>query len=524
MNGKSMEPIVSNYRLPEPVRGSVTSKLLHSLQERQDQIVISDGVTGYSLTGAALRDQIHALAGGLKAAGLGSGQVVALILPNSPQWCVVFHALLGIGCVVTPVNPAYTAPEIARQIKATDATAVFTQSDMVDKLPGGDLSVFAMVPDAVEPLSPWLGAPIPQLHVPEPEGLALMPFSSGTTGVPKGVPLTHANIACNLAATMQMIEVKPGEATLGFLPFFHIYGLATVMNAYLISGGHVVTLPRFDVPLAVDLIDIYRMSQLFIVPPAASLLLAHPAAVQADLSSIDYILSAAAPLGDTVQDALEARLECTVCEGFGMTELSSFSHIAPRAQARKGSCGLLMAGARARIVDPQTGSDLGANQVGELWLSGPQVMAGYVNAHRANADSFPELGWLRTGDLAEVDSDGHLFLRGRTKDILKVRGFQVSPAEVEGALMNYPGITEAALTAVPTMRGDEVLVAFIKLHNNQQPDCDAIRAHLMSQLAGYKLPRQVLDGVEIPKSAAGKIDRTALRALAQVRLASKLES
>lgn len=485
------------------------------LAARADEPVLTDGPTGRAVTGAELSAAIRAVAGGLAARGIGRGSVVALMLPNGAEFCAAFHAVLWGGGTVTPVNPAYTAPELARQLESSGATLLIADAAQVDTVTGAGLPpgrVMLIDHGAADPLEPLKGAEQAAQHpVDLWRDLALLPYSSGTTGVPKGVMLPHGNLVENLAQTQSVLEVAPGEATLAFLPFFHIYGLATVMNAFLMKGGRLVTQPRFDLAQAVRLIEAHAIRQLFIVPPVATMLVGHPAAAQADLSSLRWILSAAAPLDAGLLRALEARLPgCVVSEGFGMTELSSFSHIAPRHAARDGSCGPVLPGTEVRIADPETGAALGPGETGELWLRGPQVMAGYHGAPGATAAAKTPEGWLRSGDLAELDDDGHLFLRGRIKDVVKVKGFQVSPVEVEAALLAHPGIIDAGVVGLPAPGGGEMLAAVL-VARGPAPARDDVLACLAPRLASYKLPRRLLYDSEIPRSPAGKIARATLR-------------
>lgn len=497
---------------PQAENATLTQLFLHDMAGRNAEWVIRDGAAGHAMTGPQLVDAVHRLAGMFRDRGV-QGQVVGLMLPNSPSFCVIFHALLWAGATVTPINPAFKPPEVARQMAKSGAQLIVADSGVADALSAAQIAAADSILidlDATDPLAPFNAAPMPQQAQINCKGdLALLPFSSGTTGAPKAVMLPHANLVHNLRQTQAMLSVTLGEVTAAFLPFFHIYGLATVMNAFLLAGGRLVTQRRFDAPEMVALIDSHDVKQLFIVPPVATMLVGHPAASAADLTSVDYVLSAASPLGDALQTALEQRLGATVCEGFGMTELSSFSHIAPRHAPRVGSCGLAMPGVQTRITDPETGQDRAPGKVGELLLAGDQLMAGYKDAPQATAETMIDGTWLRTGDLARIDPEGHLFLHGRLKDIAKIRGFQVSPVEVEAVLTTHPGVTDAAIVGAPGPLGDEMLFGFVT--GPQTPTDDALSAHLSARLSAYKIPRRFFALDTIPRSPAGKIDRQRLR-------------
>ncbi|KAJ56103.1 hypothetical protein ACMU_10120 [Actibacterium mucosum KCTC 23349] len=514
--------VVFESRFSAVVAGNrtLTSLFLDEMQNRGPAWVIRDGVSGHVLTGDALAMAVPRVAGFLHARGVARGDCVALMLPNSPAFCVIFHALLWAGATVTPVNPAYKPAELSRQMAKSGARLIVAASTETPTAAGiaADDQVLVDL-DAGDPLASLVGDPIPEQPAANP---ALLPFSSGTTGAPKAAQLPPENLVHNLRQTQAMLRVEPHEVTIGFLPFFHIYGLATVMNAFFLAGGRLVTQRRFDAGEMATLIDRHKVKQLFIVPPVATMLIGHPAAAAADLQSVDYVLSAAAPLGPRLQTALEDRLGATVCEGFGMTELSSFSYIAPAHLPRDGSCGLALPGVRTRIVDPETQKDLAAGQVGEMWLAGAQLMTGYKDAPEANADTLVEGAWLRTGDLASIDADGYLFLHGRLKDIAKIRGFQVSPVEVEAVLTAHPGIADAAVIGAAGPMGDEMLFGFVVPQPGAElPAEDDLLAHLSAELSSYKIPRRLLPIDEIPKSPAGKIARHELRARADAWVAQQ---
>jgi 4-coumarate--CoA ligase len=284
------------------------------------------------------------------------------------------------------------------------------------------------------------------------------------------------------------------------------------MNFYLAEGGGVVTLPRFDLELFLKLVQDHRTRQAFIVPPVALALAKHPLVAQYDLSALRHVLSGAAPLGAPLSQALEARLGTRSEQGYGMTEMSPVSHLTAFGRGRHGSAGQTAPSTECRIVEPATGRDLDAGEEGELWVRGPQVMKGYLNNPEATAAALTGDGWLRSGDIAAYDGDGYLYIRDRLKELIKVKGFQVAPAEVEAELQSCPGIADAAVVGLPDEEAGEVPVAFLVRAAGATTDVEEIAAHLSSRLAAFKHPRAIHFVDAIPKSASGKILRRMLRA------------
>ena len=250
---------------------------------------------------------------------------------------------------------------------------------------------------------------------------------------------SHRNMVVNVDQALPLLDVRPGETTVAFLPFFHIYGMNVLMNTFLACGAGLVTMQRFDLEALLGHIQRHRVEKLYIAPPVAIVLAKHPLVDQYDLSSLKIIMSAAAPLGADVAGAVGRRLGCAVIQGYGMTEDPCCA--APRPQARRGG-GQRAPNTSTRIVDPSTGTDCATDQEGEVWVRGPQVMIGYHNRPEATAAMVQD-GWLRTGDLGIVDADGYLFIRDRLKELIKVKGFQVAPAEVEAQLLSLPGVADA---------------------------------------------------------------------------------
>jgi len=496
---------------------SITERLFEGLALGSDRPMLIDGPTGVSFTGAALRDRIERLAGGFAARGIGPGSVLALMAPNMPDYTAVFHAAAYAGATLTTINPAYTAPEVTHQLADSGATVLITIPAFLPvaeaAIQGTDIHQIIVIGGAEgkTSLDDLLGQPLlSQVPVNLDSHVLVLPYSSGTTGLPKGVMLSHRNLVVNVDQIMPMLDIKDAETSVAFLPFFHIYGMNVLMNAFLSRGAALITMPRFDLEALLGHIQTHRVEKLLIAPPVAIALAKHPLVDRFDLSSLKIVMSAAAPLGAEVAEALARRIGCTVIQGYGMTELSPLTHAVPHRSPRAGSVGITSPNASTRIVDPVTGTDCGPDQEGEVWVCGPQMMIGYHNRPEATAAMISD-GWLRTGDLGAVDADGYLFIRDRLKELIKVKGFQVAPAEVEAQLLVVPGIADAAVIGVPDDEAGELPLAFVVRSPGSDITPDDIREALKGKLVSYKVPRRIEFIDTIPKSAAGKILRRLLR-------------
>lgn len=491
---------------------SITQRVLRGLGPDPDRVVLIDGPSGREMTAGALETGIRSLAGGLRARGIGKGDVVAILAPNLPEYAVVFHGVAFAGATVTTINPTYTAPEIAHQLEDSGAQLLVTVPAFLDtaKAAAGDVEIVVIgAAQGATPLAALMGdALAEQVPVDAARHVAVLPYSSGTTGLPKGVRLSHRNLVANVDQSLAVIGCDPGQWSVGFLPFFHIYGQTVLMNMHLAAGAGIITMPRFDLEMFLTLVARHRTPTLFCAPPVAVALAKHPMVAGFDLSCVERFFSGAAPLGGEIGDAVAARLGCQSVQGYGMTEMSPVSHATPRGQARQGSVGVTLPSTECRIV--VDGRDAGPGEAGELWVRGPQVMLGYHNRPEATAETLTPDGWLKTGDLAEIDAEGWVFIRDRLKELIKVKGFQVAPAEVEAALLTSPMVKDAAVKGVPDEEAGEVPVAYVVPAEGAEEA--AIRAHLAGQLAHYKLPRRMVFVEAIPKSASGKILRRMLPA------------
>ncbi|MCB1388292.1 MAG: AMP-binding protein [Rhodobacteraceae bacterium] len=494
---------------------SITQRVFQGIDP--EAVILVDGPTGRTMTGAQFMDGVKALAGGLTRRGYAPGGCVALMAPNLPEFCTVFHGVAWAGGCVTTVNPTYTAHELRHQLIDAGAELLVTVAPFLDTAKEGikgtkvrEIVLIGPAADGAAGLMDFMGPPLAeQVPVDLDEHVVCLPYSSGTTGLPKGVMLTQRNLTVNADQLLALADLARGEATVAFLPFFHIYGLHVLMNVYIAAGGTLVTMPRFDLEMFLTLCQKHRTPRMWIVPPVALALAKHPMVDAFDLSGLRQVNSAAAPLGADVAEAMGKRLGTHATQGYGMTELSPASHVSPQGHGRAGASGVTIPNTQCRVVDPATLEDVPTGADGELWVKGPQLMKGYLNNPKATAETIVEDGWLRTGDIGHFDPDGYLYITDRLKELIKVKGFQVAPAELEALLLTHPAITDAAVIGVEDADSGEVPMAFIVSAN--PPSLDELQAFLAPDIAHYKQVRRLEVVEAIPKSASGKILRRLLR-------------
>ncbi|MFC6089375.1 4-coumarate--CoA ligase family protein [Saccharothrix lopnurensis] len=501
---------------------SLHELLFADLGDRSDRVALVDGGTGASLTYSQLAGAVDRMAAALAARGIGKGDVVGILSPNTPYYAVVFHGVLRAGATATTINALYTADEVAHQLADAGAKMLFTVSALLPNAAPG--AARAGVSDVVlldgAEGYPSLGEllagdhPVPVVEIDPAEDVAVLPYSSGTTGRAKGVMLTHRNLVANIVQCGPILEVRDASRILAVLPFFHIYGMQVAMNNGLHVGATVVTMPRFDLPEFLRVIQEHRTNLVYIAPPVALALAKHPVVDQYDLSGIDTIFSGAAPLDVDLAAAVSKRLGCRVSQGYGMTEMSPVSHAIPdnRDDISVGTVGVILPSMECRLVDPATGEDVGVGERGELWCRGPNVMKGYLNNPEATAATLDADGWLHTGDVAVIDEGGLVTIVDRVKELIKYKGYQVPPAELEAVLLTHPGIADAAVVGVRDAEGEEVPKAFVVLQPGASLDGAGVMAFVASQVAPHKKVRVVEFIEAIPKSSAGKILRKDLRA------------
>ncbi len=503
----------------------ITAHILRRAGELADRVAIRDAAGTSSYTFAQLSEAIHSLAGGLQARGFGPGSVLGLMAPNVPHYAVVFHGAAVAGGAVTTINPTYGAEEVRFQLQDAKATllAVFapfldtalaaaegTDVHTVIVMPGPD-GAAGDRPDGIVDLVDLMGDPIEQVPVDVANDTVVLPYSSGTTGLPKGVMLSHRNLVANIEQCRHAVFYGDDELALAALPFFHIYGMQVLMNGLLANGVTVVTMPRFDMVEALTAVEELAITRFFAVPPMILGLAKAPVVDEHDLSSLRQIFSGAAPLGAELAAEAGERVGCEVVQGYGMTELSPVSHITVQGDYRPGTSGVTASNTESRIVDPATGEDQGVGERGELWVRGPQVMLGYLNNPEATAITLDEDGWLHTGDVAIIDEHHHVSIVDRLKELIKYKGFQVPPAELEALIITHPDVADVAVIGVPDDEAGELPKAFVVPAPGKTVTLDDIQELVGEHLVNYKQIRilEIIDA--IPKSASGKILRRELR-------------
>jgi len=497
---------------------SLTAFVLEQAAQRGDKPAFIDGPTGRTLTYAQLAGAVQKLAAGLSERGFKKGDCFAIFCPNVPEYAVAFHGIAAAGGIVTTINSLYSVEELTFQLRDSKARYLLTIPQFLDRAQpaaatAGIEEIFVLgEAEGATPFAQLLAteASPPQIDFDPAEDLVVLPYSSGTTGLPKGVMLTHRNLVANVCQAIEPHSTDENDIVIGVLPFFHIYGMTVVMNIAIRVGATVVTMPRFDLEEFLTLLQDHKVTRAYLVPPIILGLAKHPIVDKYDLSNLEVIMSGAAPLGQDLQDAAQDRVGCVVMQGYGLTETSPVTHMNPDEQGkgRAGSIGFLIPNTEARYVDPESGKELGANETGELWIRGPQVMKGYLGNEEATRHTIDDEGWLHTGDIGYVDEDGYFFLVDRLKELIKYKGFQVPPAELEGLLLSHPSVADAAVIPVPDEEAGEIPKAFVVKKEEVSPG--DLMTFVAERVSPQKKVRQVEFIDEIPKSASGKILRRIL--------------
>jgi long-chain acyl-CoA synthetase len=481
--------------------------------------VISRGKT---TTYGLLREQAAGLRGGLLGLGLEPGDRVGIVAANNWYFVVSYLAVLGAGCVAVPINPTSPVPEVQHQLAAIGARVVIagpsakaTVSGLDrDALPvlehivcsqGGDVAGTVLLDDLLA------AAPVPIVDR-APEDLAVLIFTSGTAGSPKAAMLTHGNLLANLEQCQAhpARAQRPDDVVLGVLPMFHIFGLNVVLGLTFMAGATVLLVERFDPQSALDAVANHDVTIIAGAPTMWSAWVTLPGTRPGAFASVRLASSGAAKLDPQVQRALKDRFGLPVMEGYGLTEASPVVTSGTGLAAPEGSIGVPLPGVRVRLVDGD-GHDALVGDPGELWVSGPNVFAGYWNDPQATRQAVDADGWLHTGDVAVVDDDGFLYLVDRVKDLIIVSGFNVYPAEVEEVIASHPAVEAVAVVGVPHPYSGEAVKAYVVVRDGISVEEDDIIAHCEAQLARYKCPQKVNFVDELPQTATGKVVRSALR-------------
>ncbi|HUQ87764.1 MAG TPA: AMP-binding protein [Vicinamibacterales bacterium] len=482
---------------------------------RANDVAMACGLTGRTITYSQMLDQIRKTAAGLAARGIKQGDVVSLWSPNVPEWPIVFFAIMKLGAIVHTSNPVSTPEELAFQLNDGNARILVTVNALAEKAKAAiveskkkiELITIDETPGLPSIASIHIDKDVPGVSIDPANDLAVLPYSSGTTGLPKGVMLTHRNIVAQLQQ-IDAIETIDMPALLGVLPFFHIYGMVIIMMHGLMRGATIVTMPKFEFEPFLKVLQDWPITSAHIVPPIAVGLGKHPAVDNYKFPHLKYLFCGAAPLGPELTDAVEKRLNVKIRQGYGMTEASPATHYTVAGTERSGTVGRLMPSIEMRIIDPESGKDVPTGQAGEVWVRGPNVMKGYLNNPEATALTVDQEGWLHTGDIGIADEGGYLTVIDRLKELIKVKGFQVAPAELESLLLKHPKIADVAVIPVADEHSGEVPKAIVV--KREALTAEEVMEFLTPKVAHYKRVRHVEFVDAIPKSPSGKILRRVL--------------
>ncbi|XP_066352758.1 4-coumarate--CoA ligase 5 [Miscanthus floridulus] len=503
--------------------------VLERLTERRDRACLIDGATGQTLTFGDVDRLSRGVAAGMRATlGVRSGGTVMLLLPNSVEFALAFIACSRLGAAATTANPLHTPPEIAKQAAASGATVVITEPAFVGKVRGLAGVTVVATGDGAEgcvsfsDLASADGSALPEAAIDVANDVVALPYSSGTTGLPKGVMLSHRGLVTSVAQLVDgdnpNLHFREDDVVLCVLPMFHVYSLHSILLCGMRAGAALVIMKRFDTLRMFELVKRHRITIVPLVLPIAVEMAKSDAIDSHDLSSVRMVISGAAPMGKELQDMLRAKLPRAVLgQGYGMTEagpvLSMCMAFAKEPlPVKSGACGTVVRNAELKIIDPETGLSLPRNQPGEICIRGKQLMKGYLNNPEATAKTIDSEGWLHTGDIGYVDDDDEIFIVDRLKELIKYKGFQVAPAELEAMLIAHPSIADAAAVPLKDDSCGEIPVAFVVTSGGSEITEDEIKQYVAKQVVFYKRLHKIFFVEAIPKAPSGKILRKDLRA------------
>ena len=494
------------------------------------KIAIVKGETGREYSFLEIEEMTRKVSSALNRSGLQKGDVVALATSNCPEYPIMFLATLASGGVVTTCNPAYTDEELTYQFTNSSPKFVVTVPSVLPTVQKAaeksGAEKIIVLNDTEQRGSSFIyyrslvedsGSRFNLAPVDAKNDIAVLPYSSGTTGLPKGVMLTHYTMIANISQ-LKHPEIfslhKDGTTIMGLLPFYHIYGMDVIMLSSLHAGSKLITLSKFSPDTFLSAIQKYKINLTHLVPPLIQFLANHPSVDKYNLSSIDQVTSASAPLSGELLTAARERIGCRLIRQlYGLTEMNGAVLIMPEClgMTKPGSVGVPICNMEVRIVDTVNGENLPVGKTGEMLVRGPNIMKGYLNLPDATKASITEDGWFRTGDIGYFDEEGCFYITDRLKELIKVKGLQVAPAELEALLQNHPKIADAAVIGIPNERLGEAPKAFVVKKDPTVTE-DEIVNYVAGKVAKHK---HLVGGVEfidvIPKSVAGKILRRVLR-------------
>ena len=507
--------------------------VLDSCRRHASKIAMVDAssIPVQRITYAAYGAMVERAARGLVAAGIRPGEVVGIFLPNCWEFGVAYHAATLAGAVPTTLNPTYRDREVRYQLENSDAVALISDGAL---LTGIDLSLLPLLrrvytvrapgPSGSQPFDSLFEA-AESVHLPAPERdsrvtLATLPYSSGTTGLPKGVMLSHYNLVANVYQTLIPGEagaVSGDDVMLCFLPLYHIYGLTVGLNLALIRGSTLILMPRFDCESSLRLIADEGVTIVLCVPP--TLLAYCQAAEQGKFPTghrLSWVKSGAAPLAPELARRFTASTGVPIRQGYGMTEASPVTHLGflENELYKPESIGMPVAATDCRVLDEKE-QDVVPGEIGELVMRGPQFMLGYWKSPDATAAVLRD-GWYWTGDIVRVDADGFYYVVDRRKEMMKYKGFSIAPAEVESVLLEHPMVRDCGVVSRIDAAGEEIPCAFVVVREEKpanQQTAEELQAFVAERLTHYKMPREIYFVQKVPRTASGKILRRELRKL-----------
>ncbi len=493
---------------------------------------------------------VNKFASALYGLGVRKGDVVALYLPNTPQFVIAYYGAMKIGAIVTGVSPLFTERELEFQLKDSEAKAIvlldilFPRFEKIWGNTGVKSVIVANLGEYMPAAKAFLGRLLkkipshrvepkpniyffkefvekapekpPEVEINPMEDIAVLQYTGGTTGLPKGTMLTHFNLVSNAVGCAAWLKAKPGEDTaLAVLPFFHIYGMTVVMNFSIYSGGTMILLPRFDTKQVLESIEKYKVTLFPGVPTMYAVIVNHPDVGKYNLRSVKFCISGAAPLPPEIQKRFMEITGSVLVEGYGLTEASPVTHCNPLDPTLKkvkvGSIGIPWPDTEAKIVDVETGTkEMPVGEVGELIVRGPQVMKGYWKRPEETSQVLRD-GWLYTGDLGMMDENGYFYITDRKKDLIKYKGYSVYPRELEDILYQHPAVKLAAVIGKPDPVAGEIPKAFVVLKEGAKATEEEIMRFVNERVAPYKAIRELEFRKELPQSMVGKILRRVLR-------------
>jgi long-chain acyl-CoA synthetase len=472
-----------------------------------------------ALSYAELDDATARVAGLLRERGLQPGDRVGIMLPNVPQFAFAYYGVLRAGCAVVPMNVLLKEREVAFYLRDPEAKLVFAWHEFAQAAQQGASDAGAecvvVAPGEFEGL---LGTTAPAAEVAQRTGddTAVILYTSGTTGKPKGAELTHANLARNVEVMLDLFSIDTNDVILGALPLFHSFGQTCALNAAVTSGACLTLIPRFEPGLVLETIQRDRVTVFEGVPTMYMALLNHPERDRFDASTLRLCVSGGAALPVEVLRGFEQAFGCVVLEGYGLSETSpvaSFNH--PDRERKPGSIGTPIAGVEMRVVDDQR-QEVAQGDVGEITIRGHNVMKGYWNRPEATAEAIDDEGWFYTGDMARIDEDGCFFIVDRKKELIIRGGYNVYPREIEEVLYEHPAVREAAVVGVPHAELGEEVGAAVALKPDAEIGAAELRDFVRDRVAAYKYPRHLWFVEELPKGPTGKILKREIKAPAQI--------